>query len=101
DDEGVLPPDVLADLDLDFPVGEAAHLGLAQRALQGLADPPCEREGGVSSEDLEVARRRHGERRTVHLDHPRAMWKCGERAAAPRGATRHRVVPCSARTGRG
>jgi hypothetical protein len=60
DDERVLAADVLADLDLDLAVGEPAHLGLPQRALQVLTDTSGEREVGVSSEDLEVARRGHG-----------------------------------------
>jgi hypothetical protein len=59
DDEGVLAADVLADLDLDLAVREAADLSLPQGALQVLTDPAGEREVGVSSENLEVARRGH------------------------------------------
>src|SRR5262249_23640477 len=59
-------------------VGEAAHLRLAQRALEVLADAAGEGEVGVSREDLEVARRGHGVR-PGELNHPRP----GEKGVTP------------------
>src|SRR5262249_20328247 len=68
-------------LHLDLPVGEAAHLGLAQRALEVLADAAGEGGGGGSPEDLGIARPGHGGP-AGETDHPRPGEKGGTAEAA-------------------